>query len=106
LFETAIEAFHRAGNTGSLSLTLAYLTMYLDEIDQPSIAATLHGANAHHPVINTLPKLPSTVEHLRLALGENEFTKFVAVGAAMEPAEAVRYARQQIGILRELVADT
>jgi tetratricopeptide (TPR) repeat protein len=104
LFDVSIEAFHRAGNAGSLGLTLANLTMYLDDIGQPSVAATLHGSSTGYPGINTLPKLPSTVEHLRLVLGETEFTKYVAAGADMEPADAVRYARQQIEILRDRTA--
>jgi predicted ATPase len=99
LFDTAIEAFHRAGNAGSLALTLAYLTGFLDDIDQPSIAAIVHGASTRSPAINTVTKLPSIVDHLRLVLGETEFTRCVAAGADMEPAEAARYARQQIEML-------
>ncbi len=99
LFDTAIETFHRAGNFGSLALTLAYLTMYLDDVDQPSIATTVHGASTRYAAINTVTKLPATVDHLRLVLGETEFARCLAAGADMEAAEAVRYARQQIAIL-------
>jgi hypothetical protein len=100
LFDTAIEAFHRAGNAGSLALTFGHLTMFLADIDQPTIAATIHGANTRHAAINTMTDLPSTVEHLRLDLGDADFARCVAVGADMEPAEAVRYARRQIEVLR------
>jgi predicted ATPase len=100
LFDFAIEAFHRAGNAGSLGLSLANLTMYLDDIGQPSIAATLFGASTGYPGINTLPRLSASVEHLRLRLGHAEFIKCEAAGAEMDPAEAVRYARQQIELLR------
>jgi hypothetical protein len=99
LFDIAIETFYRAGNGGSLALTLGYLTMFLDDIDRPSVAATIYGASTRYAAINTLPKLPTTVEHLRLVLGETEFTRCVAAGADMEPADAVRYARQQIEML-------
>jgi predicted ATPase/class 3 adenylate cyclase len=99
LFDTAIEAFHRAGNGGSLALTLGYLTMFLDSIGETSIAATVHGASTRYSAINTVPNLPATVEHLRLELGEPAFSQLVAAGAEMEPAEAVRYARQQIDAL-------
>jgi hypothetical protein len=104
LFDTAIEAFHRAGNAGSLALTLANLTVYLADNDQPSIAATVHGASTRHAAINTLTKLPSTVEHIRLALGDAEFTRCVATGADMEPADAVAYARDQIQAARRQIA--
>ena len=105
LFDIAIEAFHRAGNAGSLALTLANLTMYLADNDQPSIAATVHGASTRYAAINTVTKLPSTVEHVRLVLGEADFTRCVAAGAAMEPAEAVAYARAQIEAARRQIAD-
>jgi tetratricopeptide (TPR) repeat protein len=99
LFDTAIETFYRAGNGGSLALTLSYLTTFLDGIDQAAVAATIHGASTRYAAINTVPKLPTTVEHLRLVLGEAEFTRCVASGADMEPVDAVRYARQQIEML-------
>src|SRR5262249_47046383 len=101
LFDAAIEAFHRAGNFGSLALTLAYLTMYLDDVGEPSIATTVHGANMRYAAINTVRKLPAAVDHLRLVLGEADFARCIGVGADMEAAEAVRYARQQIAILRD-----
>ena len=44
-----LEAFHRAGNAGGLALTLANLTVFLDDIDQPLIAATIHGAGTDTP---------------------------------------------------------
>ena len=97
--DTAIEAFHRAGNAGGLALTLANLTVFLDDIDQPLIAATIHGASTRYPAINTMTKLSSTVEHLRLVVGETDFTRCIAAGADMEPAEAARYARQHIEML-------
>jgi hypothetical protein len=99
LFDIAIETFYRAGNGGSLALTLGYLTMFLDDIDRPSVAATIYGASTRYAAISTLTKLPTTVEHLRLVLGETECTRCVASGADMEPADAVRYARQQIEML-------
>jgi tetratricopeptide (TPR) repeat protein len=105
LFDSAIEAFHRAGNDGDLALTFAYLTMFLDSIGEPSIAATVHGASTRYSAINTVTKLPSSVEHLRLVLGETELARWVAAGAATEPAEAVRYARLQIELLSRQSSD-
>jgi hypothetical protein len=40
--------------------------------------------------------LPELIEHLREGLGEAAFDECVATGAAMETADAVGYARQQI----------
>jgi hypothetical protein len=61
LFDIAIETFYRAGNGGSLALTLGYLTMFLDNIDRPSVAATIYGASTRYAAINTLTELPTTV---------------------------------------------
>jgi hypothetical protein len=79
--------------------SFAYLTVFLADIDQPSIAATLYGASRRSAAINTVTTLPSTVDHVRLVLGERDFTRCTAAGAEMEPAEAARYARQQIAML-------
>ena len=44
------------------------------------------------------------LDHLLSVLGETVFDDLVAAGAAMEPGDAVRYARQQIELVRaELV---
>jgi hypothetical protein len=45
--------------------------------------------------------LPDLIEQLRDELGGATFEECVAIGAAMEPADAVRYARQQIRTARD-----
>ena len=69
-------------------------------IDRDHPLATVHGANTRHAAVNTLTTLPSTIEHVRLTLGDADFARRVAAGADMEPADAVRYARRQIEALR------
>jgi len=44
--------------------------------------------------------LPCLLDHVRAALGGNQFDECVATGVAMEPAGAVRYARHQIQLAR------
>ena len=46
----------------------------------------------------------SAVEHFRTVLGAPRFDEFAAAGAAMEMADAVRYARAQIQVVRSEVA--
>jgi hypothetical protein len=65
-------------------------------------AAIIYGTSTHYytaqppsPVVLTLP---ATLEHLRFVLGDAVFDERVAVGAAMEPAEGLRYARDQIRV--------
>ena len=48
---------------------------------------------------------PTAVDHLRAVLGETAFDQCVAAGAAMEPADAVAYARDQIQAARRQIAD-
>jgi hypothetical protein len=42
---------------------------------------------------------------MRLLLGETDFTRCLADGAAMKPADAVAYARGQIQAARRQIAD-
>jgi hypothetical protein len=44
--------------------------------------------------------LPNSLDHLRDRLGQAGFDARVATGKAMEPANAVRYARDQIQLAR------
>ena len=48
--------------------------------------------------------LPGLVDHLRTILGSTRFDECVAAGAALEFADAVRYARLQIRLLRSELA--
>ena len=93
LFDTTIDSFHRAGNVANLADTLANLAVFFDRIERPEIAATVYGASTHHASIVMVTDLPAVVDHLRAVLGEIAFDRCVAAGAAMEPAEAVPYAR-------------
>ena len=108
LFEAVIDSLHRAGNVAHLAATLANLAVFFDRIEQPEIAATIYGTSTHNAsnssstmVIN----LVAVVDRLRVVLGEVVFDTCVAVGAAMEPAETVHYARQQIQFARRQSAD-
>ena len=96
LFETTIDVLHRAGNVANVATTLANLAVVFDRIQRPEIAATLYGTTTHHGSTRLVINLPGVVEHLRAVLGQTMFEDRVAVGAAMEPGDAVRYARQQI----------
>jgi hypothetical protein len=49
--------------------------------------------------------LPAVAGHLRVVLGDSVFTRCVATGAAMDHAEAVRYARAEIASARTQLAE-
>ena len=95
LFDTAIDSFHRAGNVANLAATLADLAVFFDRIERPEIAATIYGAAANYTVTPNAIGLSIAVDHLRSVLGETAFDECVAAGAAMEPADAVGYARDR-----------
>jgi hypothetical protein len=105
LLDATLDSFHRAGNVASLGTTLGYLAVYFDRLDQPNVAATLYGASTNHPGSQHYVDLPAMVDHLRVVLGDSNFDQCAATGAAMDPAEAVAYARHQIELARRQTAN-
>ena len=100
-FDRAIDSQHHGGNLANLATTLADLAIAFARIQRPDIAATLFGTvtrfNAAISGFRTEP--------LRTALGDAVFKQCAAIGAAMEPAEAARYARDQIRLARRDLGD-
>jgi predicted ATPase len=106
LFEAAIDSLHRSGNHGlELSVALADLAVLFDRLERPEIAATFYGAGRQHGDIGWVTDLPDVVNHCHIVLGEAGFEERVAAGAAMEFADAVAYARDQIQAARRQIAD-
>ena len=95
LFDAAITLNHLAGNHGQLSAAVAALAVYFARAGHPEAAGTIYGTTLHG-FTTWVPNLSATVEHLRTVLGESRFDECAATGAAMEPGDAVAYARQQI----------
>ena len=101
VFDTAIDAYHRAGNHVDLAATLTSLAVFFDHSEQLEAAATLYGTATRYGPTNWVLNITTTVEHLRTILGPSVFDERVAAGAAMEPGDAVQYARHQIRLARE-----
>jgi hypothetical protein len=85
MFDTTIDAQHRAGNVANVATTLACLAVLFDRIDKPDIAATVYGACTHHASISLAINVPDVLTHLRSVLGETVFDERVSMGAAMDP---------------------
>jgi predicted ATPase len=100
LFDIAMDAYLRSGDHHSLAITLAHLGVFFDRVDQPDVAATLHGATARYGSIVAVPGFAGTMEHVRTALGVAPFDTCVETGTAMSLAEAVAYAHRQIEVVR------
>ena len=105
LFDATIDSLYRAGERTTLAAALANLAVFFDRREQPEIAATVYGTSAHHASTILVINLPGALTHLRAVLGKAVFEDCVAAGAAMEPAEAVQYARHQIQLARRQLSD-
>jgi predicted ATPase len=104
LFDTAIDAYQRAGNNADLSSVLAELAVFFDRNGRSETAATIYGTS--NRVANTwVIGLPAAVEHLCSVLGEDAFGHCAATGAAMDLGDAVAYARHAIQVARRRHAD-
>jgi hypothetical protein len=101
LFEEVVDAADRGGSHTLLGVALANLASVLCDLGRAEIAATVYGSSTRYPSIANVPSLPDLIEHPRQELGEPTFDQRVAAGAAMETADAVRYARQQIQTVRD-----
>jgi len=106
LFDTAIDAYHRAGNHVDLPAVLAELVVFFDGRAQHETAATIYGTKTRYAATAAwILNLSTAVAHVRGVLGDAVFDQCVAAGAAMEPADAVAYARDQVQAARRQIAE-
>ena len=96
LFDSALESYQCVGDSVNLATTLVGLARFLDHGDRPEIAATIFGTARRRASVVQAVDLHSLLDHLRTTLGETGFDDAVAAGEALEPADGVRYARDQI----------
>jgi predicted ATPase len=101
LFDEIVDAAHRGGSPTQVDLALADLAFVFRDLGRAEIAATVYGSSTRSSNIAGVTLLPELIEHLRDRLGEATFDECVATGAAMETADAVRFARQQIQTARD-----
>jgi predicted ATPase len=101
LFDEAVDAAHRGGSLTQLTIALASLAFVFRDLGGAEIAATIYGSSTRSPSVANVPSLPALIEQLRDELGQTTFGDYVAKGAAMDTAAAVRYARQQIRAVRD-----
>jgi hypothetical protein len=104
LFDRALLLIHQAGDVPNLAIALARLAVLFDRIDLPQAAATLTGATTIRPDV-TARVVTKLAAHLPDLLGDKTFEQCVAAGTAMDPAEAVAYARDQIQEARRQIGD-
>ncbi len=105
LFDIAIDTFRRDGNQVDMAAALGELAAFFDRNGQPETAAIIYGTSTRYVAASWEAQLPAALAHLRATLGVAAFEECVAAGAAMEPADAVAYARDQIQAARRQLAD-
>jgi hypothetical protein len=76
-----------------------------DRFDRADVAATLYGASTNPNQAHQIIGLPAAVDHLHSVLGDAAFGQCAAIGADMDPADAVEYARHQIQPARRQAAN-
>jgi tetratricopeptide (TPR) repeat protein len=103
LLESAIANLHDAGDTATLNTPLASLTVCLDSMGQHEAAATVVGVATTTLTVAVVRALPPTTAHLHKVLGDQRFETLSARGTALEPAELVRYALEQIEHVRTMI---
>ncbi len=96
MFDDTIDSFHQVGDISNVAVTLAALAVFFDRFEQPETAATIYGSTTEHTSTAMVAALPATIDHLRTVLGKARFDECVTTGAAMELAQAIQYAHQQI----------
>ena len=100
LFDATIDSYHQAGDITNLAVTLAHLAVFFDRFERPDIAATIYGTTTRYTGTVMVVGLAEVIDHLRTVLGESRFDQCVTAGAAMELAQAVQYAQEQIRLTR------
>jgi predicted ATPase len=106
LLESVITTLHDAGDTSSFRTPLASLAVCLDRLGLHEAAATVAAAATSlyaGMTIAVVHALPATTAHLRQVIGDQRYEALVAHGAALEPADLVRYVLEQIEHARTLV---
>jgi tetratricopeptide (TPR) repeat protein len=100
LFAQAINSFHDSNDTLTLGTTLGLLAVCFERTGRHEAATRLQGAS-NSSLGPALPEFSVAADHLREMLGEEVFNDLVREGAAMERADAVKYAHEQIQRARE-----
>jgi predicted ATPase len=101
LFAQAISIYHDAGDAMGASIAMVGLATFLDRIGRLEPAAVLWGSATNPLTVITHPEWASTDASLRDALGAERYDALTRQGAAMKPADAVRYALAEIELARE-----
>jgi tetratricopeptide (TPR) repeat protein len=100
LFAQAISSYHDAGDTLDTTAPMAGLAVFLRRIGRHEPAAITAGYTTNPLTLTLHPEHAGTADHLRDVLGSDRYETLTRQGAAMKPADAVRYAFAEIELAR------
>ena len=92
----AIRNFHNAGDTTTLRVPLAVLAVLFDRLGRYEPAATIAGFALSPLAAAGVPKITTTIAHLRDVLGEATYESLARKGETMTTAAMATYAYDQI----------
>jgi predicted ATPase len=97
MFAGVIDRYRASGNRASAATTLGDIAVMFERLDRPETAATVYGASV--PLgFSIAENLPAVVERLREELGDDRFDECVAIGSAMDFADAMAYTQRVLNV--------
>jgi predicted ATPase/class 3 adenylate cyclase len=91
-----IRNFHNAGNTTTLRIPLAVLSVLFDRLGRYEPAATIAGFALSPMAAAAFPEITTAITHLRDVLGEQTYESLARKGETMTTAAMATYAYDQI----------
>ncbi len=95
-FALSIRNYHDAGDTTTIRVPLAILAAFLDRLGCHESAATLGGFAFDPLTAAWVPKINTTIAHLREVLGDQTYESLAHKGERMTTAEIATYAYDEI----------
>ena len=95
-FTLSIRNYYDSGDTTTIRVPLAILAAFLDRLGCHEPAATIAGFVFDPLTAAWVPKINTTIGHLRAVLGEQTYESLARTGEAMTTAAMVTYAYDQI----------
>ena len=95
-FALSIRNYHDAGDTTTIRVPLAILAAFLDRLGCHESAATLGGFAFDPLTAAWVPKINTTIAHLREVLGDQTYESLAHKGERMTTAEMATYAYDEI----------
>ncbi|MBX7434186.1 adenylate/guanylate cyclase domain-containing protein [Mycobacterium sp. Y57] len=95
-FTMAIRNYHDSGNAPLMHVPLASLAVFLDRLGCHEPAATIAGFALSPVTAAAVPRIKTTITHLRDVLGDQAYESLARKGDAMTTAAMATYAYDQI----------